>query len=151
MQEEDRKTIFSESVREILVVADNFNLSFTHENPLGKADSKKQSMVHYGEMLLETFRGEFVEKHDKPASTDVKSVISDFGGWLARGLIMGSGRIGMLNMLDSVLPTSGSSKYTISPNCSIAYAVRPTVNTLPYCFFAHSCDFKYLAAGSIII
>ncbi|OGK08854.1 MAG: hypothetical protein A2W80_06365 [Candidatus Riflebacteria bacterium GWC2_50_8] len=98
-------TTFSESVREILVVADNFNLSFTHENPLGKADSKKQSMVHYGEMLLETFRGEFVEKHDKPASTDVKSVISDFGGWLARGLIMGSGRIGMLNMLDSVLPT----------------------------------------------
>ncbi|EKD80883.1 MAG: protein serine phosphatase with GAF(s) sensor(s) [uncultured bacterium] len=98
-------TTFSESLREILIVDDTLNLSFTREYPLGRVDSKKESMVHYGRMLLETFRGEFVENRDKPASTDVKSVISDFGGWLARGLIMGSGKIGMLSMMDSVVPT----------------------------------------------
>lgn len=98
-------TTFSESLREILIVTDSYHLSFTRSKSQGKESSRKASMVHYGEMLLETVRGEFVEKHDKPAATDVKSVISDFGGWLARGLIMGSGRIGMLNMLDSVLPT----------------------------------------------
>lgn len=98
-------TTFSESLREILIVTDNFNLSYTRENPHGRVDSKKESMAHYGEMLLKTFRGEYLEKTDKSASTDVKSVISDLGGWLARGLIMGSGRIGMLNMFDSVLPT----------------------------------------------
>lgn len=98
-------TTFSESLREILIVTDSYNFSFTRGKPLGKGNTRKESLVHYGEMLLETIRGEFVEKHDKPATTDVKSVISDFGGWLARGLIMGSGRIGMLNMLDSILPT----------------------------------------------
>lgn len=96
---------FSESLREILIVSDDFSLSYLNGRPQPKVDGKKETMIHYGEMLLETFRGEFVEKHDKPASTDIKSIVSDLGGWLARGLILGCGRIGMLNMLDSVLPT----------------------------------------------
>ncbi len=96
---------FSESLREILIVSDSFSLSYLNGRQQTKVDGKKETMIHYGEMLLETFRGEFVEKHDKPASTDIKSIVADFGGWLARGLIMGCGRIGMLNLLDSVLPT----------------------------------------------
>ncbi|KAF1079394.1 MAG: hypothetical protein GQF41_4274 [Candidatus Rifleibacterium amylolyticum] len=96
---------FSESLREILIVSDGFNLSYINGRLQAKVDGKKETMIHYGEMLLETFRGEFVEKHDKPASADIKSIVADFGGWLARGLILGCGRIGMLNLLDSVLPT----------------------------------------------
>ncbi|MBU1105212.1 MAG: SpoIIE family protein phosphatase [Candidatus Riflebacteria bacterium] len=96
---------FSESLREILVVAKDFSLTYNSENPQGTTGSKKEGMIHYGEMLLETFNGESVDKKNKPASTDLKSVVSDFGSWLARGLIMGSGRIGMLNILDSVMPT----------------------------------------------
>ena len=96
---------FSESLREILVVTGDYSITFSREYPLGTTDVKKEGMVHYGELLLETFRGESGKKSNKPAKTDLKSVVSDFGSWLARGLIMGSGKISMLNLLDSVLPT----------------------------------------------
>ena len=96
---------FSESLRDILIVSDEFHVSYVNGQLQPKVDSKRETMVHYGEMLLTTFRGEYVEDHDKPASTDVKSIVSDFGGWLARGLILGCGRIGMLNLMDSILPT----------------------------------------------
>lgn len=95
----------SGSVRQVLVVGEAWNRSFSREFPGGKNADRKETMVLYGNMLLEVILGKYEQKSTMSGSSDLQSVVNNFGGWLSRGLILNSGRIGLLNVMDSIMPT----------------------------------------------
>lgn len=96
---------FSDAISQILFVTGTDSISFTREIPGGKKAGQKDSMVIYGEMLLSIFNGKYDEDTSRKGSTDLKSVVNNFGGWLARAVILNSGKIGSLNLLSNVMPT----------------------------------------------
>lgn len=96
---------FSSSLRQIIVIRKDSSISFTRQHPEGQMNSQKESMVLYGQMLLDVISGDYLEGADKGGAADLRSVVNNFGGWLSVGLIMNSRRIGLINMLDSVVPT----------------------------------------------
>lgn len=98
-------SLFSSSLRQIIVVRKDSSISFTRQHPEGQVHGQKESMVLYGQMLLDVISGDYLEGEDKGGSADLRSVVNNFGGWLSVGLIMNSRRIGQINMLDSVVPT----------------------------------------------
>ncbi len=89
---------------QILLVSRNNSYSFSPEFPAGRKTVKKDSMVIYGEMLLEILNGTYDEAGQKNQA-DLSSVVNNMGGWLARSLILNSGKVGLLNLLGSVMPT----------------------------------------------
>jgi len=95
----------SSSVRQILVVGEGWNRSFSREFPDGQNADRKETMALYGNMLLEVILGKYEQKNTVGGSSDLQSVVNNFGGWLSRGIILNSGRIGLLNVMDSVMPT----------------------------------------------
>ncbi len=95
---------FSDIMHQILLVAPEERLSFTRDHPQGKKAGNKESMVIYGEMLLEILNGTYDEAR-RNSGGDLSSVVNNMGGWLARSLILNSGKVGILNLLGSVMPT----------------------------------------------
>lgn len=96
---------YPDKLRQILLVRKDWNISFTKAHPEGVVNDKKESMILYGEMLLDVINGDFVESQKKGGESDLQSVVNNFGGWLSTGLIMNSGQIFLLNMLNSVFLT----------------------------------------------
>lgn len=94
---------FSDVMHQVLLVSFGDSYSFSRETPDGRKSTKKESMVIYGEMLLEVLNGTYDETERK--SADLSSVVNSMGGWLARSLILNSGKVGILNLLASVMPT----------------------------------------------
>ncbi len=92
------------NIYQILLVRPDSAVSYSSENPSGKKSGERDSMMIYGQMLLEIINATYDETSRK-TSTDLSSVINNMGGWLARALILGSGRVGVMNLLGSVMPT----------------------------------------------
>lgn len=95
---------FSDVMHQILVIRPGAGFSFARETPDGRKTGSKESMVIYGEMLLEILNATYDETR-RQAKADVASVINNMGGWLARSLILNSRKVGMLNLLANVMPT----------------------------------------------
>ena len=92
------------NIYQILVVRPDSGISYSSENPTGKKSGERDSMMIYGQMLLEIINATYDEATRK-TSTDLSSVINNMGGWMARALILSSGRVGVMNLLGSVMPT----------------------------------------------
>lgn len=92
------------NIYQILLVRPDSAVSYNSENPGGKKSGERDSMMIYGQMLLEIINATYDEATRK-TSTDLSSVINNMGGWMARALILSSGRVGVMNLLGSVMPT----------------------------------------------
>lgn len=92
------------NIYQILVVRPDSGVSYSSEHPKGKKSGERDSMMIYGQMLLEIINATYDEATRK-TSTDLSSVINNMGGWMARALILSSGRVGVMNLLGSVMPT----------------------------------------------
>jgi len=92
------------NIYQILLVRPDSAVSYSSEYPTGKKSGDRDSMMIYGQMLLEIINATYDEAARK-TSTDLSSVINNMGGWLARALILSSGKVGVMNLLGSVMPT----------------------------------------------
>lgn len=93
---------YSEVIRRVLVVVDGYKLIFEPKTPdkivRGKLGT---SMEYFGEMLLEIYRGEFVHNNAEP--DHLKAVVRSSGVQFSRLLLINSGKIDTLSLLDSTV------------------------------------------------
>lgn len=93
---------YSEVIRRLLVVVDGYKLIFELATPEKVVKGKLgTSMEYFGEMLLEIYRGEFVYNTAEP--DNLKAVVRSSGVQFSRELLINSGKIDTLSLLDNLV------------------------------------------------